>query len=33
MEKVNPGLVDELLKGYEKPEDIIADICRGSSVR
>jgi len=25
MEKVNPELVDELLKGYEKPEDIIGE--------
>src|ERR1035437_6653503 len=25
MEKVKPELVDELLKGYEKPEDIIGE--------
>jgi hypothetical protein len=25
MEKVKPELIDELLKGYEKPEDIIGE--------
>ncbi len=25
MDEIKPGLVDELLKGYEKPEDIIGE--------